>query len=146
MYLIGKLLAIYKNPYNHKTMNIPENLRYTREHEWVKIDGDSAIIGITDYAQGELGDVIYVDITESLGKEVNQGDPVGSIEAVKTVSEVYIPMTGDIQDINMDLQDKASLLNTDPYGEGWIIKIKFSDLSQYDGLLDANAYKELIGE
>ena len=127
-------------------MNIPENLKYTSEHEWVKIDGDSAVIGITDYAQGELGDVIYVDITESLGKEVNAGDPIGSIEAVKTVSEVYVPMSGDLQDINLALQDKAGLMNEDPYGEGWIIKIKFSDMSQYDNLLDAAAYKELIGE
>ena len=127
-------------------MNIPENLKYTSEHEWVKIDGDSAVIGITDYAQGELGDVIYVDITESLGKEINAGDPIGSIEAVKTVSEVYVPMSGDLQDINLALQDKAGLMNEDPYGEGWIIKIKFSDMSQYDNLLDAAAYKELIGE
>lgn len=127
-------------------MNIPENLKYTREHEWVKIDGDSAVVGITDYAQGELGDVIYVDITESLGTEVNQGDPLGSIEAVKTVSEIYSPVSGDIQDINLDVQERASLLNTDPYGDGWIIKIKYSDISQYDALLDANAYKELICE
>ena len=127
-------------------MNIPENLKYTSEHEWVKIDGDAAIVGITDYAQGELGDVIYVDITESLGKEVNAGDPIGSIEAVKTVSEIYVPMSGDLQDINLDLQEKAGLMNEDPYGEGWIIKIKFSDMSQYDNLLDAAAYKELIGE
>ena len=127
-------------------MNIPENLKYTSEHEWVKIDGDSAVIGITDYAQGELGDVIYVDITESLGKEVNAGDPIGSIEAVKTVSEVYVPMSGDLQDINLALQDKAGLINEDPYGEGWIIKVKFSDKSQYDNLMDAAAYKELIGE
>lgn len=127
-------------------MNIPENLKYTREHEWVKIDGDAAIVGITDYAQGELGDVIYVDITESLGMEVNQGDPIGSIEAVKTVSEIYSPLTGDIQDINMDIQEKASLLNTDPYGDGWIIKLKYSDMSQYDALMSASEYKELIGE
>lgn len=127
-------------------MNIPENLKYTSEHEWVKIDGDSAIVGITDYAQGELGDVIYVDITESLGKEVTQGDPIGSIEAVKTVSEIYVPLSGDLQDINLDLQEKAGLINEDPYGDGWIIKLKFSDQSQYDGLLDAAAYKELIGE
>ncbi len=127
-------------------MNIPENLKYTSEHEWVRIDGDSAVIGITDYAQGELGDVIYVDITESLGKEVNAGDPIGSIEAVKTVSEIYVPMSGDLQDINLALQEKAVLINEDPYGEGWIIKVKFSDQSQYDNLLDAAAYKELIGE
>jgi len=127
-------------------MNIPENLKYTREHEWVKIDGDAAIVGITDYAQGELGDVIYVDITESLGMEVNQGDPLGSIEAVKTVSEIYSPLSGDIQDINMDIQEKASLLNTDPYGDGWIIKLKYSDMRQYDSLMSASEYKELIGE
>lgn len=127
-------------------MNIPENLKYTQEHEWVKIEGDAAVVGITDYAQGELGDVIYVDITESLGMEVKQGDPLGSIEAVKTVSEIYSPITGDIQDINMDIQEKASLLNTDPYGAGWIVKIKFEDLSQYDSLMSAAEYKELIGE
>ncbi len=127
-------------------MNIPEDLKYTREHEWVRIEGDAAVVGITDYAQGELGDVIYVDITESLGMEVEQGAPLGSIEAVKTVSEIYSPIKGDIQDINMDIQEKASLLNTDPYGEGWIIKIKFEDASQFDSLLDAAGYKELIGE
>ena len=127
-------------------MNIPENLKYTREHEWVLIEGDAAVVGITDYAQGELGDVIYVDITESLGMEVEQGAPLGSIEAVKTVSEIYSPLTGNIQDINMDIQEKASLLNTDPYGDGWIIKIKFDDESQLGSLLDAAAYKELIGE
>jgi glycine cleavage system H protein len=127
-------------------MNIPDNLKYTREHEWVRIEGDAAVVGITDYAQGELGDVIYVDITESLGMEVEQGAPLGSIEAVKTVSEIYSPLTGNIQDINMDIQEKASLLNTDPYGDGWIIKIKFDDASQLDSLLDAAAYKELIGE
>ena len=127
-------------------MNIPENLKYTQEHEWVKIEGDAAVVGITDYAQGELGDVIYVDITESLGMEVKQGDPLGSIEAVKTVSEIYSPITGDIQDINMDIQEKASLLNTDPYGDGWIVKIKFEDLSQYESLMSAAEYKELIGE
>lgn len=127
-------------------MNIPENLKYTQEHEWVRIEGDAAIVGITDYAQGELGDVIYVDITESLGMEVNQGDPIGSIEAVKTVSEIYSPISGDIQDINMEIQEKASLLNTDPYGDGWIVKIKFADMSQYDSLMSAAEYKELIGE
>ena len=127
-------------------MNIPENLKYTQEHEWVKIEGDAAVVGITDYAQGELGDVIYVDITESLGMEVNQGDPIGSIEAVKTVSEIYSPISGDIQDINMEIQEKASLLNTDPYGDGWIVKIKFEDLSQYESLMSASEYKELIGE
>ncbi len=127
-------------------MNIPEDLKYTREHEWVRIEGDAAVVGITDYAQGELGDVIYVDITESLGMEVEQGAPLGSIEAVKTVSEIYSPLTGNIQDINMDIQEKASLLNTDPYGDGWIIKIQYEDESQFDTLLDAAAYKELIGE
>lgn len=127
-------------------MNIPEDLKYTREHEWVRIEGDAAVVGITDYAQGELGDVIYVDITESLGMEVEQGAPLGSIEAVKTVSEIYSPLTGNIQDINMDIQEKASLLNTDPYGDGWIIKIQYEDEGEFSSLLDAAAYKELIGE
>ena len=127
-------------------MNIPEDLKYTKEHEWVKIDGDSASVGITDYAQGELGDIIYVDITSSLGADVKQGDVLGSIEAVKTVSEIFNPVSGALQDINLDLQDDSAVINTDPYGKGWIFKIKFDDASEIDNLLDAAAYKELIGE
>lgn len=127
-------------------MNIPENLKYTKEHEWVKIQDGEAIIGVTDYAQHELGDIIYLDVTLSIGNDVKQGDSLGSIEAVKTVSEVYSPLSGTLMDINTDINDNPSILNQDPYGEGWILKITPSDLKELDNLLDSKAYRELIGE
>ena len=126
-------------------MNIPENLFYTKDHEYVKVEDGIGIIGITDYAQSELGDIIYVDITGEVGSDVNQHDSVGSIEAVKTVSEVFSPISGKIVGVNSGINDNASVLNGDPYGEGWIVKIEISNTEELKSLLDAKAYKELVG-
>lgn len=126
-------------------MNIPENLFYTKDHEYVKVEDGIGIIGITDYAQSELGDIIYVDITGEVGSGVNQHDSVGSIEAVKTVSEVFSPISGKIVGVNSGINDNASVLNSDPYGEGWIVKIEISNTEELKSLLDAKAYKELVG-
>ncbi|MBL7128991.1 MAG: glycine cleavage system protein GcvH [Ignavibacteria bacterium] len=127
-------------------MEIPEGLKYTKDHEWVKVEGDEGIIGITDYAQNELGDIIYLDITVSIGIDVKKGDTLGSIEAVKTVSDVYCPISGRLLDINLSINDNPSIVNGDPYSDGWIIKIEPSDKSELEDLLNASAYKELIGE
>ena len=127
-------------------MNIPENLYYTKDHEYVKVENGVGIIGITDYAQGELGDIIYVDATAEIGSEVNQHDSVGSIEAVKTVSEVFTPVSGKIIEVNSGINDNASVLNSDPYGGGWIVKIELSNSDELKSLLDVKAYKELVGE
>ena len=126
-------------------MNIPKNLFYTKDHEYVKVENGVGIIGVTDYAQGELGDIIYVDITGEVGSDVSQHDSVGSIEAVKTVSEVFTPVSGKIVGINSGINDNASVINSDPYGEGWIIKIELSNTEELKSLLDAKAYKELVG-
>ena len=125
-------------------MNIPKELKYTKDHEWVKIEGDNATIGITDYAQGELGDIVYVEI-ESLGDELNKEEIFGSVEAVKTVSDLFIPVSGKITEMNESLEDNPELINEDPYGEGWIIKMEIKDVSEIEQLLTAQAYKELIG-
>lgn len=126
-------------------MNIPENLYYTKDHEYVKVENGIGCIGITDYAQGELGDIIYVDITSEVGSKVKQHDAVGSIEAVKTVSEVFSPISGKIVEINSGINDNASVLNSDPYGEGWIVKIEIENSEELKSLLDAKAYRELVG-
>ena len=126
-------------------MNIPENLYYTKDHEYVKLENGIGIIGITDYAQSELGDIIYVDVTAEIGSEVKQHDSVGSIEAVKTVSEVFSPVCGKIVEINSGINDNASVINTEPYGGGWIVKIELSDSEELKRLLDTKAYKELVG-
>lgn len=126
-------------------MNIPENLKYTKDHEWIKVEGNTGSIGITDYAQGELGDIVFVDIDPELG-EINKGDSFGSIEAVKTVSDLYAPCTGKVLEVNTKLEDEPELMNSDPYGEGWIIKVELSDKSQVDDLMDSSAYKEHIGQ
>lgn len=123
-------------------MNIPENLRYTEDHEWVRIEGDEAIIGITDFAQGELGDIVYVEI-ETEGESLNSTDVFGSVEAVKTVSDLFMPLSGEIIEVNPKLEANPELINSDPYGEGWMIKVKISD--QGDSLLTAESYQELIG-
>ena len=125
-------------------MEIKSELKYTKDHEWISIDDDQATIGITDYAQGELGDIVYVEI-ESIGDELNQEEIFGSVEAVKTVSDLFIPVSGEITEMNENLEDNPELINDDPYGEGWIIKMKISDASELDGLLSADDYKELIG-
>ena len=124
-------------------MNIPNELKYTKDHEWVKIEGDEATIGITDFAQQELGDIVFVDV-DTEGESLDEGEVFGSIEAVKTVSDLFMPLDGEILELNTKLEDEPELINSDPYGEGWIIKIKMSGDSASE-LLDASAYKELIG-
>lgn len=124
-------------------MNIPADLKYTKDHEWVRIDGDQAIVGITDFAQGELGDIVYVDI-DTLDEDVEKDDVFGSVEAVKTVSDLFMPLTGKVIEFNEKLEEDPELVNTDPYGEGWMIKINISDPSEINTLLDADAYQELV--
>lgn len=126
-------------------MNIPENLKYTNDHEWIKVDGNIGIIGITDYAQGELGDIVFIDIDPDL-QEINNGDSFGSIEAVKTVSDLFAPCSGKVVEINSKLEDEPQLVNSDPYGDGWLIKIEISDLSELDNLMDSESYKNQIGQ
>ncbi|WP_046755156.1 glycine cleavage system protein GcvH [Kordia jejudonensis] len=125
-------------------MNVPADLKYTKDHEWVKIEGDIAIVGITDFAQGELGDIVYVDV-ETLDEEVDKDEVFGTVEAVKTVSDLFMPLTGEVIEFNEVLEDDSELVNKDPYGEGWMIKIKIKDASEIDDLLDADAYKEVVG-
>lgn len=125
-------------------MNIPADLRYTKDHEWVKLDGDIATIGITDYAQGELGDIVYVEI-ETVGETLDAEEVFGTVEAVKTVSDLFMPVAGEILELNSGLESDPELVNTDPYGKGWMIKVKVSDPAQVSGLLTAEAYAELIG-
>ena len=124
-------------------MNIPEELKYTEEHEWVKIEDNIATIGITDFAQGELGDIVYLEI-DSLDSEVALNEVFGTVEAVKTVSDLFMPVGGKVIEMNSTLEDKPELVNEDPYGEGWIIKIDISDLSEVDSLLSPEDYKNLI--
>ncbi len=125
-------------------MNIPENLKYTKEHEWVKLEGKTGTVGITDYAQGELGDIIYIDVT-TVGQEVKQGDSFGTIEAVKTVSDMYAPVSGKIIEFNSAVNDNPAIVNQDPYGDGWLVKIELSNEDEMNGLLSAGDYKSLIG-
>ena len=125
-------------------MNFPEQLHYTKEHEWISIDGNVATIGITEFAQGELGDIIYIDI-ETIGKELSADAVFGTVEAVKTVSDLFLPVTGTITEKNPLLDSQPELVNQDPYGDGWVIKMTVSDASQLSSLLDVNAYKALIG-
>jgi glycine cleavage system H protein len=124
-------------------MNIPAELKYTKDHEWVKVEGDVATVGITEFAQSELGDIVYVEI-ETVGETIDQEEVFGSVEAVKTVSDLFMPLSGEIIEFNENLESNPELVNSDPYGEGWMIKVKISDSSQVDSLLDADAYKGLI--
>lgn len=124
-------------------MNIPDNLKYTKDHEWIKIDGDEALIGITDYAQNELGDIVFIEV-ETEGENLEKEETFGTIEAVKTVSDLFMPVGGEVLEFNEKLEQSPEVVNSDPYDEGWIIKIKISDPSELDDLLDAAAYKELI--
>lgn len=126
-------------------MNFPENLKYSNDHEWIRVDGKTALIGITDFAQSELGEIVYVDITTE-GESVKQGDVFGSVEAVKTVSELFMPVSAKVLEVNTQLEDKPELINEDPYGEGWIIKVEIEDESGLAGLLSAADYKNLIGK
>jgi glycine cleavage system H protein len=125
-------------------MNIPQELKYTNDHEWIKVENGIATIGITDFAQSELGDIVYVDI-ETVGETIEQNEVFGSVEAVKTVSDLFMPVTGEILEFNENLEDSPESVNKDPSGEGWIIKVKLADNSQLDNLLDATKYKEIIG-
>jgi glycine cleavage system H protein len=124
-------------------MNIPENLKYTKDHEWIKIDSDIATIGITSFAQGELGDIVFIDI-DTEGEELEKEEVFGTIEAVKTVSDLFMPVSGEVTEFNQELEDNPELINTDPYGDGWIIKVCISDISTLDGLLSSDEYKNLI--
>lgn len=128
-------------------MSIPKELRYTKDHEWVKLEGDLAIVGITDFAQGELGELVYIEV-DTVGEELAKEEIFGTVEAVKTTAELYMPLSGTIEAFNADLDenngDNPGLINEDPYGQGWIVKIRISDASEIDDLLDAEAYEKLI--
>jgi len=124
-------------------MNFPENLRYTKDHEWIKIEGDEATVGITDFAQRELGDIVYVEI-ESVGKDLKAGEIFGTVEAVKTVSDLYLPLSGSVSEVNPNLNSNPEAVNSDPYGEGWMIKMKVSNPSELDGLLSSESYQNLV--
>ncbi len=126
-------------------MNFPSELKYTNDHEWLKIDGDIAYVGVTDFAQNELGDIVYIEV-DTVGDSVNEGDVFGTIEAVKTVSDLFIPVDAEIIEFNSALEDAPEKVNEAPYKDGWIVKIKISDASQINGLLSAEEYKALIGQ
>jgi len=123
-------------------MNIPDNLKYTSDHEWIKVNGDEATIGITEFAQKELGDIVFIEV-ETEGETLNVGEAFGTIEAVKTVSDLFMPVDGEVLEFNAELESNPEIVNKDPYGEGWIIKIKVADVAALDALIDADAYKEL---
>ena len=124
-------------------MNFPDNLRYTKEHEWLRLDGDTATIGITDFAQRELGDIVYVEV-ETIGKSLHSGDVFGTVEAVKTVSDLFLPIAGTIVELNPALSQNPELVNTDPYGDGWMVRVKPANVADVNGLLTADAYKALV--
>jgi glycine cleavage system H protein len=125
-------------------MNIPENLKYTKDHEWLKLEGETALIGITDFAQNELGDIVFIEV-ETIGEALDKEETFGTIEAVKTVSDMFMPVAGEVVEFNETLADHPEKVNQDPYAEGWIVRIKISDPSQLDELLDAARYKEIVG-
>jgi len=125
-------------------MNFPENFKYTKDHEWISVEGDVATVGITDFAQSELGDIVFVDISTQ-GETLNQNDVFGTVEAVKTVSDLYMPVSGQILEVNPGLEDAPESVNSDAYGSGWMVKVKLSDASQIDGLMSAADYKAMIG-
>jgi glycine cleavage system H protein len=124
-------------------MNFPENLLYTKEHEWVRLEGDTATVGITEFAQRELGDIVYVEV-ETVGKSLNAGEVFGTVEAVKTVSDLYLPLSGTITELNPALASSPELVNSDPYGEGWMIKMKVDNAGDVNGLLKSGAYSDLV--
>jgi glycine cleavage system H protein len=125
-------------------MNFPSELKYTKDHEWVRVEGDTATVGITDFAQKELGDIVYVDVS-TVGETVEQHAVFGTVEAVKTVSDLFMPLTGEVLEVNKDIDSAPESVNSDPYGKGWMIKLKIANASEVDGLLSADAYKSLIG-
>ena len=124
-------------------MNIPENLKYTKDHEWLRVEGEEAFVGITDYAQGELGDIVFIEI-ETEGEELAKEEVFGTIEAVKTVSDMFMPVSGEVVEVNDKFEESPEVVNKDPYGDGWLIKIKLTNVSELDELLDAAAYKNLL--
>jgi glycine cleavage system H protein len=126
-------------------MNVPENLKYTKEHEWIRVEGNNAFVGITDYAQGELGEIVFLEV-ETVGETLAEGEVFGTVEAVKTVSELYMPIGGEVLEFNTELEDAPELVNDDPYGKGWIIKMSLTDATQLNQLLSAEEYSALIGE
>ena len=125
-------------------MEFPKELKYSKDHEWLRVEGGNAYIGITEFAQGELGDIVFVDV-DTEGEALDKEEVFGSIEAVKTVSDLFMPINGEVLSFNKKLEDEPELINTDPYGEGWVIKITISDVTELDELLDASAYQELVG-
>ena len=124
-------------------MNVPAELKYTKEHEWIRVEGEEAVVGITDYAQSQLGDIVFVEC-ETVGDALEAGETFGTIEAVKTVSDLYLPVAGEVLEFNEELEGEPEIVNKDPYGKGWIVKIKISDETELDGLLNADAYKAII--
>ena len=124
-------------------MNVPAELKYTKEHEWIRVEGEEAVVGTTDYAQSQLGDIVFVEC-ETVGDALEAGETFGTIEAVKTVSDLYLPVAGEVLEFNEELEGEPELVNKDPYGKGWIVKIKISDETELDGLLNADAYKAII--
>lgn len=124
-------------------MNFPENLKYTKDHEWVRVEGNNAIVGITDFAQSELGDIVYIDI-DTEGDTLDKDEVFGNVEAVKTVSDLFMPVSGTVAELNEALEDEAELVNSDPYGKGWMVKIEMSNAAELDGLMDAAAYEASI--
>ncbi|MDY0906036.1 glycine cleavage system protein GcvH [Pedobacter sp. CFBP9032] len=125
-------------------MNFPSELKYTKDHEWVKVEGNEAFIGITDFAQRELGDIVYIDVN-SVGEEVAREEVFGTVEAVKTVSDLFMPVTGTVLEINSELNDNPELVNSDPYGKGWMVKVSLSEIAEIEDLLTADAYQALVG-
>lgn len=138
-----KCITFGLNTLKRTIMNLPENLKYTKEHEWVRVEGDIAVVGITDFAQGELGDIVFVEI-ETVGETLAVGETFGTVEAVKTVSDLFMPVGGEVLAFNQALEDAPELINKDAYGEGWMIKIKMEDAAQLSGLMDATAYQAML--
>ena len=124
-------------------MNVPENLKFTKDHEWIRVEGDTAFIGVTDFAQGELGDIVFIEV-ETEGETLDREEVFGTIEAVKTVSDMFMPLSGEVLEFNEKLEDAPDLVNSDPYGEGWIIKVSVAEASELEDLLTADQYKELL--
>ena len=126
-------------------MTFPENLSYTKDHEWARVEGDICVVGITDYAQGELGDIVFIEVPK-VGKQVKQGESFGTIEAVKAVSDMFAPVSGEVVDVNAELEKKTEIVNKDPYQNGWIVKIRLTDKGELKNLLDVKRYRELTGK
>jgi glycine cleavage system H protein len=140
----NRLSATFAGKSKRNKMNLPSELKYTKDHEWIRIEGDIATVGITDFAQGELGDIVYVEV-ETLDETLEKDEVFGTVEAVKTVSDLFLPLSGEIIELNELLEDEPEKVNTDPYGDGWMIKVKISDASEIESLMSVSEYKELIG-